>query len=154
MLQKLWKRFFTREMILYLVFGVLTTLINLAVYQFFYAMVRIPNLIANVLAWIVSVIFAYITNNRIVFADPFTDWEREWKKITMFLGARIFSLVVDEAGMWIFVDLCRFGSMWSKLGMNVIVVILNYIFSKFFIFTKEENKNRKRQKEKQPEKER
>lgn len=136
MIKKLWEKIFTKEIILYLVFGVLTTIINIAVYQLFYQALAVPNLIANVIAWVVAVIFAYVTNNRFVFEDSFTDWERERKKIAMFLGARLFSLAVDELGMWLLVDRWEFDSMWSKIGMNVIVVIINFIFSKFCIFVK------------------
>lgn len=136
MIKKLWEKIFTKEMLLYLIFGILTTIINIAVYQLFYQALAVPNLLANVIAWVVAVIFAYVTNNRFVFEDSFTDWERERKKIVMFLGARLFSLAVDELGMWLLVDRWEFDSMWSKIGMNVIVVIINYIFSKFCIFVK------------------
>lgn len=136
MIKKLWEKIFTKEIILYLVFGVLTTIINIAVYQLFYQALAVLNLIANIIAWVVAVIFAYVTNNRFVFEDSFTDWERERKKIAMFLGARLFSLAVDELGMWLLVDRWEFDSMWSKIGMNVIIVIINFIFSKFCIFVK------------------
>ena len=136
MIKKLWEKIFTKEMLLYLIFGILTTIINIAVYQLFYQALAVPNLLANVIAWVVAVIFAYVTNNWFVFEDSFTDWERERKKIVMFLGARLFSLAVDELGMWLLVDRWEFDSMWSKIGMNVIVVIINYIFSKFCIFVK------------------
>lgn len=133
-IEKLWRKFWSREVISYLIFGVLTTLVNIAVYQVMYHKLSMENLAANAVAWLVAVIFAYITNSRIVFLTKPSGIKEEFRQLAAFIGARLFSLGVDELGMWIMVDVTELNSLLSKIAMNVIVVIINYVFSKFFIF--------------------
>ena len=139
-----------REAILYVVFGALTTLVNfvvlklcnMAVGEKFY-------LISNVVAWLASVIFAYITNKLFVFESKSWAFKILLREIPSFVGARVFSLALEELGLWLLVDICRMdglswhvfsfdigGIMIAKLILAVVVVILNYIFSKLFIFKK------------------
>lgn len=133
-IEKLLKKFWSREVISYLIFGVLTTVVNIVVYQTAYHKLSMENLTANAVAWLVAVIFAYITNSRIVFLTKPSGIKEELKQLAVFLGARLFSLGADELGMWLMVDVRRLNSLFSKIVMNVIVIILNYVLSKFFIF--------------------
>ena len=140
------KKLFNRETASYLVFGVLTTVINYIVFglilRFFGTK---ATLIANVIAFVVAVTFAFITNKLYVFGS------RDWsvavlkKELPSFLGARLFSLGLEELGLWICLikgveglEIFRInGMMIAKLVLAVIVIVLNYVFSKFFIFKKE-----------------
>lgn len=133
-IEKLWRKLWSREVISYLIFGVLTTIVNIVVYQVMYHKLSMENLTANAAAWLVAVIFAYITNSRIVFLTRPSGIKEEFRQLAAFLGARLFSLGVDELGMWIMVDVMELDSLLSKISMNVIVIIINYAFSKFFIF--------------------
>lgn len=133
-IEKLWKKLWSREVISYLIFGVLTTVVNIVVYQAAYHKLSMENLTANAIAWVAAVIFAYITNSRIVFLTKPSGIKEELRQLLAFLGARLFSLGADELGMWIMVDVMKLDSLFSKIAMNVIVVIINYVFSKFFIF--------------------
>ena len=129
LLKKLWNR----EMIAYLIVGVITTLINIIAYHILCNEWEIENLIANVIAWSVSVLFAFVANDRIVFSTG----EKKnslFKRGIQFAGARVASLMIDEAGMFLLVDILSLNNLISKVCMNVIVVILNYILSKWFIF--------------------
>lgn len=120
-----------REVIMYLIFGVLTTLVNIVVYFLFDNILHIYYLLANAIAWILSVLFAYETNRRWVFASSS---QSRWKEFTMFVGCRLLSGVTDMVVMFVFVDILTIDSFIAKLVANVIVVIMNYIFSKFLIF--------------------
>lgn len=137
---KLWKKVFNRETILYLVFGILTTIINVAVCGLLCDLLQWDVLVANIIAWVLSVIFAFITNKIFVFNSKTTDKKILLKETISFLIARLVSLGFDMLAIWLMVDLGNINVWVGKIISNVIVVILNYIFSKLFIFN---NKNAK-----------
>lgn len=138
------------ELILYVVFGVLTTVVNFAVYWVLNkALGDNFYLVNNVIAWFVSVVFAYVTNKLWVFESKSWAPKVLLKEVPEFFAARIFSLLVEEGGLWLFVEKMGFdafsfeilgfeftGKLIAKLVLAVIVVILNYFFSKFVIFAK------------------
>lgn len=119
-----------KELFWYVVFGVLTTAVNIVVYYIF-SRLGVNYLISNVLAWFFSVLFAYITNRRWVFESKSSDILRE---CGLFFAGRIFSGVVDTGLMWLFIDILSLGDMVSKIVIQVIVVILNYVISKWVVF--------------------
>ena len=123
-----------KEVISYLIFGILTTLVNIVVYTFCNDVLQIQYLISNAIAWIVSVLFAYLTNRKYVFESHNSSIINELVK---FIGARVSTGIMDMLLMWLFVDVLSMQSMISKIIVNVVVVILNYIFSKLFIFQEE-----------------
>lgn len=139
-----------KELLLYLIFGVLTTLVNFATY---WAFTKILGeelyLINNAIAWIAGVVFAFITNKLFVFESKSWSGKIAGKEFVEFISARLFSFGVEEGGLWLLVDVLAFGEksltlfgftitgqIIAKLILAVIVVILNYFFSKFLIFKK------------------
>lgn len=151
MISKLYNKY--KEVILYVVFGVLTTLVNFATFWLFTKILGEDlYLLNNAIAWIVSVIFAYITNKIWVFDSKSFNFKVLIKEITSFVVARLFSFGVEELGIWLFVDVLSFGEraftilgftitgqMVAKVFLAVIVVIMNYFFSKFIIFAKKKD---------------
>ncbi len=148
MIKKLFDKY--KELILYVVFGVLTTAVN---FVSFWLLGNLLGdnlyLINNCAAWIISVIFAYITNKLFVFESKSWNIKVVAKESLEFLVARIFSFGVEEGGLWLFVEILKFdkysfeifdfvidGKLTAKIVLAVIVVILNYFFSKFIIFAK------------------
>lgn len=130
-----------KKQIMYLIFGGLTTLVNIISY---FALTRFCHLgisVATVIAWILSVVFAYITNRKWVFESTATGFEQILIEIVVFFGARLFSGALDFGIMYLFVKILNFNDLIIKILSNVIVIILNYIFSNFFIFKKEEASN-------------
>jgi putative flippase GtrA len=133
------KKFLNREVIAYLIAGVLTTLVNIVVYHITCNILGIESLIANGIAWVLSVLFAYVVNDKFVFIQDKLTPKEEIQKMFKFFLARLFSFFVDEGGMFLLVDVLAVNNMLSKIAMNVIVVIMNYALSKLFIFqTREE----------------
>ncbi len=142
-----------KELLTYLIFGVLTTLVNLATFWIFTEILGEElYLINNTIAWVAGVIFAFVTNKLFVFESKSWQGKIAVKEFVEFVGARIFSFGVEEGGLWLFVDLLGFdeksltilgftitGQIIAKLALAVIVVILNYFFSKFIIFKKKKN---------------
>lgn len=126
-----------KEVVSYLIVGVITTVINIVLYHICCNMAGIPNLVSNVIAWIAAVIFAYFANDLLVFKETRGgSLKAQLRKAKLFFGARVFSLLVDEIGMFLLVDWLTVNNMFAKIAMNVIIVVLNYIFSKWFIFKK------------------
>lgn len=141
-----------KELILYVIFGALTTGVNFISY---FVLEKIFGndgkvyLFTNAAAWLISVIFAYITNKLFVFESKNLKPAELAKEAGEFLSARIFSFFVEEGGMWLLVDAIGMkkiaftvfgieitGQLISKVILAVVVVVLNYVFSKFIIFKK------------------
>ena len=124
-----------KELISYLIFGVLTTIVNIVVYYVFNTWLQVNYLVSNAIAWIASVLFAYITNRKYVFESKNTSMFNELVK---FIGARLSTGIMDMILMWLLVDVLSMNSMVSKIVVNVLVIVLNYVLSKVFVFKKEE----------------
>lgn len=127
-----------QEMIMYLIFGVLTTVVSLVTYfvltnTFLNPDEAIMLQVANIVAWIISVLFAYITNRKYVFNSH----DRILKEFLKFTISRVFSLVVDMLMMFVFVSVLKYNDGVIKLISQVVIIILNYVFSKVFVFKKE-----------------
>ena len=119
-----------KELFWYVVFGVLTTLVNIGVY-FVLTRLGINYLLSNILAWFFSVLFAYVTNRRWVFESKSPN---VLKECVLFFSGRIFSGVIDTGLMWLFIDVLAIGDVISKTVIQVIVVVLNYVISKWVVF--------------------
>lgn len=127
-----------REIISYLIIGVLTTIVSLVSYYILTITILSPNnpielTIANIISWILSVLFAYITNRKYVFQSKDKNILKEASKFTL---SRVTTLIIDILLMFIFVSLLHFNDKIIKLLVQVIIIILNYIFSKLLVFKK------------------
>ena len=140
MIKKIWDKVMNREVISYLIFGVLTTLVNWVVYA---AMVKvhIDYRIATAVAWTVSVLFAFIVNKIFVFQSYNMHPAFVMKEITSFVACRAVSGVMEMVFMIVMVSWIHMDEYISKIAVSVIVVIVNYVFSKLFIFRKSEEKS-------------
>ena len=141
-----------KELIIYVIFGVGTTLVNFLTYKLFNVLLGVDYyLVSNVIAWFVSVVFAYITNKLFVFESKSWQPKLVAKEVSSFFTVRIFSFLAEEAGLFLLVDIARMkdfafelygfaisGNMISKLMLAVFVVAMNYVFSKFVIFRKKD----------------
>lgn len=125
-----------KEVIMYLIFGVLTTIVNIVAYEIFANVIKIDYLISNAIAWFLSVLFAYITNRIFVFESKTKKIKELIREIASFFGFRLLSGAMDMGFMYLFVTIMQFNDSLMKILVNIIVVILNYIFSKLFIFKK------------------
>ena len=125
-----------RGLILYAVFGVLTTAINIAVYALCYRVLHLPNVPSNVIAWILAVLFAFVTNKLYVFESKSLARGTVARELASFVGARLATGLLDLAVMFVGVDLLHGPDLVIKVGSNVIVIILNYVFSKLIVFRK------------------
>lgn len=140
-LKKLWRFLTAPEMILYIVFGVLTTVINVVVYGLLKPLFHINAywdvLIPNAIAWVLAVAFAFITNKLYVFRSKSFERRLFRRELVSFVGARLLTLGIDELGMTLLVSVMGMNDWTAKILVNILVIILNYILSKLFIFKKE-----------------
>ena len=130
-----------KSVILYLVFGVLTTIINIATYYLLSINGLFNTVINTSIAWVVGVVFAYATNKKWVFESKTEGFEEGFKELMSFVGCRVATGVMDVVIMFIFVDLLHFNDMIIKVVSNVLVVILNYVGSKLLVFRNKSSDN-------------
>ena len=131
-IEKLWDKY--KDIIPYGVFGVLTTLVNIVSYWILAHPFDLSVMVSTVLAWILSVLFAYLTNRKWVFYSEASTREEIGKEIVSFFSCRLATGILDWACMFIFADLCGFNDVLIKCAANVLVIILNYVASKLVIF--------------------
>jgi putative flippase GtrA len=135
-IKRVWSKVVTKETISYAIVGVLTTVVNLVSFDILCNKLGWNELIGNVIAWLLAVSFAYVTNNLFVFGNGMEEKSKEITKIIKFFGARLVTLGIEELGLLVFVSFLEFPNMIVKLGLAVIVIIVNYLFSKLYIFNK------------------
>ena len=139
------RKLVSREVFFYLFFGVMTTVVNLLTLAVFNRFVDI--MISNIIAWVAAVVFAYITNKLFVFESK--SWKPDIliKEVASFSGARLVTLGIEELGLFVMINLLHLekvlaipslfsGEIVIKGILAVVVVVLNYIFSKLIIFRK------------------
>lgn len=125
-----------KEIINYLIFGVLTTIVNFVVYFIFAKLFGIDELLSNIIAWVLSVLFAYTTNRKYVFENKADTKKGILREISSFFACRLFSGVLDNGLFAFLVKGLHINDMIVKLINQVIVTVLNYVFSKWIIFRK------------------
>jgi putative flippase GtrA len=122
-----------REVLLYLFFGALTTLISWGVFYLCHYPLAMDELIANILSWVAAVLFAFLTNRAWVFSDK---QGRFFPAMGRFFASRLTTLGIEELIIFVFVTQLSFEAMAVKMIGNIVVLILNYILSKCFVFIK------------------
>ena len=141
-----------KELIIYGVFGVGTTLVNFLTYELFNMLLGVDLYwVSNIIAWFVSVVFAYVTNKLFVFESKKWEVSLVLKEASSFFAARVFSLIVEQVGLIALVDFVGMkelswqifgftlgGELIAKVILAVVVVIMNYVFSKLVVFRKKD----------------
>lgn len=143
-LMELIRKVISKEVVSYLFFGVMTTVVNFIAFGLCEG--KMHYLVANAVAWVAAVVFAFVTNKLFVFDSK--SWKPNvlFKEAVSFTGARLLTLGIEEIGMWGLIDLLHLdkaftlpfisGEMVVKIIISIVVVILNYFFSKLIIFKK------------------
>ena len=133
-IRKLFLRYY--DLIMYLIFGVMTTAVNYLVYLPCYNLFGLSASVSNMISWVVSVAFAFLTNKPFVFRSH--DWSAKvvWPELVKFVGCRVGSGVMETVILFVTVDTLRWnGNIW-KLVTSVLVVVVNYVGSKLLVFRK------------------
>ena len=125
-----------KEILLYLFFGGLTFIVSIASYAFFNISMQMNALIANVLSWILAVLFAFFTNRIWVFDAQTKGVSAFFAQMASFFGGRIITLIIEELILFVFIMLLDFSSIGVKVVAQVVVIVLNYVISKLVVFRK------------------
>lgn len=139
-----------KELIIYVVFGLLTTVVNLVTFTLFNKLLgQEKYLISNVIAWFAAVSFSYLTSKIWVFESKSWNIKVIIKEVFSFFAARVLTLLIEETGLYVFVELFSFdelsigifgfeigGELIAKGMLAIFVVAVNYLFSKLVIFRK------------------
>ncbi len=129
------KKVCTKEVILYFVFGVLTTLVNLFVF-YILTHLNLDENLSNVIAIVIAVLFAYFTNRKLVFNSTAVTFKENLKEFYKFILGRLFTMILEIVGFYLLFNILGIQELISKLLITVIVIILNFFISKFFAFKK------------------
>lgn len=128
------KKILNKETVLYLIFGILTTIVNIVSFFLFNKLFNYK--LSNIIAFILAIVFAYITNKKYVFESKKEEKTEIIKEFIFFIGSRLFTFVLDMLLMVLFIEVLFIDVLISKIIVNIIVIILNYILSKKLVFKK------------------
>lgn len=126
-----------KELIVYGIFGVLTTIVDFGTYYVLTNVIGAEENLSNVLSQITAIVFAFITNKIFVFEDRKNGFIDVVMQFTKFFSMRLVSLLINSGLFWIMVEKLSVNDFVTKASVAVIVIILNYVFSKLFIFKKD-----------------
>ena len=141
-IMELYKKY--KEIINYLIFGGLATVVNFVSYLIVARLIGVDEVISSGISWFCSVLFAYITNKSYVFESKLDNKKAVIKEMCSFFLARIVSGILCDVGTFaLMVKVFHINDIFSKIVTQVMVVIVNYIFSKLIIFKKPKNKESK-----------
>lgn len=132
------KKFLNKEVMMYILFGVLTTLVNLIISFILEGIVHIDGAIASAIGILSSVLFAYFTNRKWVFNTEAKGFKENLKEFVKFILGRAVTMIIEQGGVVIFYSYMKMPFMPVKISLTIIVIILNFFFSKFFAFTKKD----------------
>lgn len=132
------KKILNNELVSYIFFGFLTTILNFSI---FFILEKVldsnKSFINNLIAWSFGIFFSYIVSNIFTFKMRFRSIKTEISKMFKFVSSRLFSLFIEEIGILIFIDNLSFNKFIIKAFLSLIVIVINYIFSKFIVFKKD-----------------
>ena len=135
-LKLLFKKFCTKEVIFYGIFGVLTTIVNVGTFYILISILHIEENLSNNIAIFIAVLFAYFTNRKLVFNSNAKNIKEKLIEFCKFMLGRLFTMVVESFGFFLMFNLFGIQELISKISITIIVIILNFFISKFFAFKK------------------
>lgn len=131
-IKKLYSQY--HEVIVYIFFGACTTLVNLGTYYLLRLLTNWNYNLENIISVSLSILFAYFVNSRFVFRSKARGFKQRLYECFKFISARLVTMLIEVGGVWMMVDLLRISDKLSKLVIQFIVLLLNYIFSKLLVF--------------------
>lgn len=139
------RKFLTVEVFLYIVFGVLTTIVNIGSFAILTSLFSMEENTANIIAILLAVLFAYFTNKGLVFNSTAVTFKEKLFEFFKFMLGRAFTMLVEFGGFFLLFNVIHVHKLISKTVVTIVVIILNFFISKFFAFKKKdeslENKN-------------
>lgn len=138
---RIFNPFYTKykEILLYLFFGGLSFIVSISSFAIANVTLGLNEHIANLISWVLAVTFAYVTNRKWVFDSTVTNAKELIKEIVDFYGGRVLTLIIEELVLFVFITKLHFSSVVVKVIAQIVVIILNYVLSKLFVFKDKSN---------------
>ena len=133
-MKKLILKMYENDVIRYIFWGGCTTLVNMVSF-YLMRIAGLPLMAANIISIILAILFAYVVNSRFVFHDSCETLKDHIQPFVKFISARLVTMVIEVGGVWLLAVVMGFHDMVAKFCTQFLVLVLNYIFSKFLIFT-------------------
>lgn len=133
-MKKLILKMYENDVIRYIFWGGCTTLVNLVSF-YLMRIAGLPLMAANIISIILAILFAYVVNSRFVFHDSCETLKDHIQPFVKFISARLVTMVIEVGGVWLLAVVMGFHDMVAKFCTQFLVLVLNYIFIKFLIFT-------------------
>ena len=133
-MKKLILKMYENDVIRYIIWGGCTSLVNLVSF-YLMRIAGLPLMAANIISIILAILFAYVVNSRFVFHDSCETLKDHIQPFVKFISARLVTMVIEVGGVWLLAVVMGFHDMVAKFCTQFLVLVLNYIFSKFLIFT-------------------
>ena len=131
------------DVLRYIFFGGCTTLVNLVCYYVLRLATPINMNIANTISVMAAILFAYFVNSRFVFRSEAENLKQRFCEFTKFVGARLSTMIIEVGGVWLMAEVMHINDLIAKFVIQFIILVLNYIFSKFLVFTKKKGTGEK-----------
>lgn len=137
------RKFLTIEVVLYIFFGVLTTVVNIGVFSILVSLFKnLDENIANIIAIVLAVLFAYFTNKDLVFASQASNFKEKFQEFVKFMIGRASTMVVEMLGFYFLFNMLNWNKFISKCLITILVIIINFFISKFFAFKTKKDVNK------------
>ena len=128
---------YNNNILRYIFYGGLTTLVNWGVFFLFRRLLKVPFSAANTISVIAAILFAYFVNSRFVFRSEAVTLPQRFAEFARFVGGRAVTMLLEIGGGWLLVDVLHMNETLVKVVIiQILVLVLNYVISKFFVFTK------------------
>lgn len=138
-INKLIKKLLDRDVILYIIFGILTTLVNFVTFYILNSLMKVNANISNLVAIPLAILFAYFTNRKWVFHTQAKGFKENFNEFCKFIAGRAATMIIEFFGCML-LFMIPIPEIVSKLIVSVIIIILNFFISKFFAFKQKDNK--------------
>lgn len=139
-IDKLIRKLLDRDVILYIIFGILTTLVNFVVFYILNSLIKLNENISNLIAIPLAILFAYFTNRKWVFHTKAKGFEENFNEFCKFIAGRAATMIIEFFGCMV-LFLTPIPKMISKIIVSIIIIILNFFISKFFAFKQKDEKS-------------
>jgi len=130
------KKILSIEVVLYIIFGILTTIVNIGTFSLFTSAFRWEENLSNIIAILIAVLFAYFTNKGLVFNSKASTFKEKLTEFSKFMLGRAFTMAVELLGFYLLFNIIGIHKLISKTIITILVIILNFFISKFFAFKK------------------
>jgi len=124
------------DVLRYIFIGGCTTMVNLVSYYLLRTFTDLNLNVANAISIVIAILFAYVTNATLVFRSEANSAKERFREFMKFIGARVATMVLEIGGVWLMADVMKMNDYIAKFIIQFVVLVVNYLFSKFFVFAK------------------